>query len=165
MKVFFLRPETAEAIRTLEAELRLWVLTLVAWLAAIVPSRKLRLLLQHDIREARRDLRVLLFAKVMTGGASMRGRPSRRRRAPQAPPGFRWQGKRTKIGDLVVRGVCMRTLKDLRRVSERLDAIVARLLRKLPAWFALFVLVAVAPGAVRVEQCVTAHAIEAADTS
>ena len=135
MKAFALPPETAAQISALQTDLRLWVLTLVAWLARHVPSRWMRLLLQQSIRDARKDMRLLIFAKVLM---RLRHRQVDHRHqvaqpaAISAPPGFRLRRRRTKTLKLVTRGIRLRTLKDMRHVIDNFDAVVTRAFKRLP---------------------------------
>jgi len=168
MKAFHLPPETAASIKTLETDLRLWVLTLVCWLAERIPQRWLRLLLQQSIRDVRKDLKLLIFAKLL-----MRVRrresdslhPFAQPAAISAPPGFELRRRTTKTLKLCTRGIRMRTLRDIRRVIEVIDSVITRALRKLPMTILTHILVAVRiPGRV-FASCAVAPAAEAADTS
>ena len=168
MKAFALPPETAASIQTLQADLRLWVLTLVAWLARHVPSRWMRLLLQQSIRDARKDMRLLIFAKVLmrlrhrqVGHRHQVAQPA----AISAPPGFRLRRRRTKTLKLVTRGIRLRTLGDVRSVIENIDDVVTRALRRLPMTILTHQLVAVRIPARLIAWCAFAPAAEAADTS
>ena len=168
MKAFALPPETAASIKALETDLRLWVLTLVCWLAERVDARWLRLLLQQSIRDIRKDVKVLIFAKLL-----MRVRrrendslhPFAQPAAISAPPGFELRRRNTKTLKLVTRGIGLRTLRDIRRAIEIIDSVVTSALRKLPMTIVTHILVAVRiPGCV-FASCAVAPAAEAADTS
>jgi len=168
MKAFALPPETAAQISALQTDLRLWVLTLVAWLARHVPSRWMRLLLRHSIRDARKDVRLLIFAKMLM---RLRHRHvDHRHRAGQpaaisAPPGFRLRRRTTKTLRLCTRGIALRSLRDVRKVIESIDRVVTRALRRLPMTILTHQLVAVAIPACVFASCAVAPAAEAADTS
>jgi hypothetical protein len=168
MKAFALPPETAAQISALQTDLRLWGLTLVAWLARHVPSRWVRLLIQQSIRDARKDVRLLIFAKVLM---RLRHRQVDHRHqvaqpaATSAPPGFRLRRKSTKTLKLCTRGIRLRSLRDVRKVIEAIDAVVTRALRKLPLTILTHQLVAVAIPACVFAPFAIAPATEAADTS
>ncbi|MBL8558620.1 MAG: hypothetical protein JNM47_07865 [Hyphomonadaceae bacterium] len=168
MNAFHLPPETAASIKALQTDLRLWVLTLVCWLAERVPQRWLRLLLQQCIRDVRQDVKLLIFAKTLMRvrrreSASLH--PFAQPAAISAPPGFELRRRTTKTLKLVTRGIRLRTLRDIRHVIERIDSVVTRVLRRLPMTVLTHKLVAVRiPGCV-FASCTPAPAAEAADTS
>ena len=168
MKAFSLPPETAASIKTLETDLRLWVLTLVCWLAERVDARWLRLMLQQSIRDVRKDVKVLIFAKLLmrvrrreSGNLHPFAQPA----AISAPPGFELRRRRTKTLKLCTRGIGLRTLRDIQRVVETIDVVVTRALRKLPMTILTHILVAVRIPACVLASCGPAPATEAADTS
>jgi hypothetical protein len=168
MKAFALPPETAAWISALQTDLRLWVLTLVAWLARHVPSRWMRLLLQQSIRDARQDLKLLVFAKVLMRLRRRQVDPRHQVAQPaaiSAPPGFHLRRRRTKTLKLVTRGIRLRTLGDVRNAIENIDDVVTRALRRLPMTILTHQLVPVRIPACVIASCAFAPAAEAADTS
>lgn len=168
MKAFHLPPETAASIKALETDLRLWVLTLVWWLADRIPQRWLRLQLQRSVRDLRKDVKLLIFPKVLMRVRRRENRslhPFAQPAAISAAPGFELRRRRTKTLNLVTRGIHLRTLRDIRRVIDVIDHVVTRALRKLPMAILTHKLVAVRIPACVVASCADAPAAEAADTS
>lgn len=167
MKALTLPPETAASIRNAQAALRLWVLTLVAWLSEAIASRTLRLLLQRCVREARQHVKTLVFAKMLWRA---RNHPDHLRLEAQAaaisaPPGFRLRRRRVTMFRLCTRGLRLRTLRDIQRVLKAIGDTVTRALNRVPSTFVTHALVAA-----RIPACVCASrgpapATEAADTS
>jgi|GEM_PF-5373410 len=168
MKAFALPPETAAWTSALQTDLRLWVLMLVAWMARYMPSRWMRLWLQQSIRDARKDVKLLIFAKVLM---RLRHRAVDHRHqvaqpaAISAPPGFRLRRRRTKTLNLVTRGIRLRTLGEVRKVIETIDRVVTHALRRLPMTILTHQLVGVAIPACAFDCCAPAPAKQAADTS
>ncbi|MBL8557773.1 MAG: hypothetical protein JNM47_03585 [Hyphomonadaceae bacterium] len=167
MNAFALPPETAASIQRLQTDLRLWVLTLVCWLAECVPQRWLRLQLQQCVRDVRKDVKMLIFVKVLmrlrrrAAGHHPYAQPA----AISAPPGFRLRRSRTKTLDLVTRGISLRTLRDIRRVIETIDRVVTRAIKRIPTMIVTHTLVAVWIPACLLDACAPAPAAEIADTS
>ena len=120
--------EIADAL----ANLRLWFLGIVAWLAEVAPlPRDARLWLQRQLIYTRREIRVMLAAAVV---AHMRivERPHRRSHKRKMPPGFRWAHRCAPAVRFFTRGIRLRTLKDMRHVIDNFDAFVTRAFRRLP---------------------------------
>jgi len=167
MIAFALPPETAASIRNAQTALRLCVLTLVAWLAGAIPSRALKLVLQQCIRDARQDVKTLVFAKMLWRARHYPDhlRPDAQPAATSAPPGFRLRRRRVTIFRLCTRGLKLRTFRDIQRTLQNIDDVVTRALNRVPMTFVTQVLVAAWIPACVFASCAPARATEAADTS
>lgn len=146
--------------------LRLWVLEILAWMAAAVGFREGRIAVRAKQSEVRRDLRELLFA-MMCARMTFRKRegalPTVLPRS--APPGFRYAVRRLNVDRLYTRGVAMKTFRQMLAVLKDLDRVVARAIARVPKRRALGAIVAVAPPEATLVQCTLARAPEGADTS
>lgn len=151
-------------IRTWIESLRLWILGAIACVAERTGSRELRLWVQQETRAARRWAKGLLFLMAFArieipqhrkGG----GKPMR------APTGFRYQRRRNNALRHFLRGVKLRTLGEIKAALDDIDALAARVARRVRwrARWAGFVL-CFAPR-VRVAPGVSAFCVDAADTS
>jgi hypothetical protein len=124
-----------EKYRKAAQDLRLWVLEVLAWWLEIVGTvfdvRDARLLLQGCIRDARRDVRELIFL-AMVARMDVQRPVSRTLRPPSASRGFRYALRRFRPARLFTRGIALRTLADIRAALEDFDGVVERALERLP---------------------------------
>jgi hypothetical protein len=111
--------------------LRLWVLELYAWWVASFGSQEDRIGLRRDIRDARREVRELLFL-TMVSRMSFQRRARRWMRPPSARSGFRYAHRRLNLIRLYTRGVRLKTLRDIRDVLNDFDRIVTRAIARVP---------------------------------
>lgn len=151
-------------IRTWIESLRLWILSALACLAAWSGSRELRLWVQTETRAARRTARGLIFLLAFAqvdvpprrkGG----GKPLR------APRGFHYRRRRNNAVRHFLRDVRLRTLAEIKAALDDIDALAARVARRV-RWRARwggFVMRA-AP-CEQIAPCVNAFCVDAADTS
>ena len=153
-----------EAYAAAARELHLWLLPIMAWVAARVRlPRILRLDFQDEIRKARRDIRMLIFLGMCSHMTFRRNRVKFTRR-PNGIAGY--QRRRGRLLRIYTRGIPLRTLRDMRDALANFDKTVERALARLPKH-------GVAPGAVVTVVAVTialctnalAPAPEGADTS
>ncbi len=146
--------------------LRLWVLEILAWMAAAVGFRQGRIAVREMQCEVRRDLRELVFA-MMCARMTFRKRegalPTVLPRS--APPGFRFAWRRLNVDRLYTRGIAMRTFRQMQAVLNDLDRVVARAIARVPKRSAPGAIVAVAPPAEIFNDAAVAPAPEGADTS
>ena len=110
--------------------LRLWVMQLVAWLATVTGDREMRLMARRDVRELRREFRFLLTARLGIECREGRIRPKPIRFGGKNPEIDRHISKRRFVR-FSLRGVCLRTLADCKRVLDHVEACIARCARKL----------------------------------
>jgi hypothetical protein len=153
--------EIADAL----ANLRLWFLGVVAWLADVAPlPRDARLWLQRQLIYTRRELRVMLAAAVV---ARMRivERPHRRSHRRKMPPGYRWAHRCAPAVRFFTRGIRLRTLADMRRVIDDFDAVATRAFKRLPRHLRGGVLVMTYARKLVAVAFMPTPATEAADTS
>ncbi|MBL8558961.1 MAG: hypothetical protein JNM47_09595 [Hyphomonadaceae bacterium] len=145
-------------------EIHLWLLHVLAWVAARVRlPRILRLDFQDEVRKARRDIRKLIFLSMCSRLTFRRDPPSFSHH-PQGMLGY--QRRKIRIIHAFTRGIPLRTLADMRDALADLDKVVKRALARLPQNGAT-------PGAIVTVLAVTialgvqiiAPAAEAADTS
>jgi len=161
-----LRPHLAD-IDAYAQSLKLWVLELVAWVAALLDSRAGRIEVQKMMMTARSDLRALIFLKMVarlrllqrSGARSAPVRPN------AAPPGFRYAWRSLPAMKVLTRGIRLKTLADLKRVLDHMDDVVDRALARRPRTVTRWALVAVAPVAQRLPSCAFTHTPDGADTS
>lgn len=156
--------------RAAAENLRLWVLTLLAWVVERFGDRDGRLVLQAEIREARRHTRELLLLAACAQMAfhvppPPGARGLRTTRPFGARAGLRYRRRRFNALKLATRGVRLRTLADLRRVLERFDAVVARVIARMPKRITGGALVLVGVVGACVRDCATDSVIDAYDTS
>jgi hypothetical protein len=153
------------AYATAARELHLWLLQVVAWVAARVRlPRILRLDFQDEIRKARRDIRMLIFLG-MCSRMTFHHRDFRKiTRRPHGVEGY--QRRRARFLRIHTRGIPLRTLRDMRDALSNFEQLVKRAIARLPKN-------GVAPGAIVTVLAATialggtaiAPAAEAADTS
>ncbi|MBL8559306.1 MAG: hypothetical protein JNM47_11335 [Hyphomonadaceae bacterium] len=145
-------------------EIHLWLLHVLAWVAARVRlPRVLRLDFQQEVRKARRDIRKLIFLSMCSRLTYRRDPPSFTHH-PHGMLGY--QRRKIRIIHAFTRGIRLRTLADMRDALADLDKVVKRALARLPESGAT-------PGAIVTVLAVTialgvqiiARATEAADTS
>jgi hypothetical protein len=120
--------EIADAL----ANLRLWFLGVVAWLAEVAPlPREARLWLQRQLIYTRREIRVMLAAAIVAR-LRIRVRAHRTPHRRKLPPGYRWAHRRGPAVRFFTRGIRLRTLKEMRQVIDNFDAFVTRAFNRLP---------------------------------
>ena len=153
--------EIADAL----ANLRLWFLSVVEWIAEFAPlPRDARLWLQRQLIYTRRELRVM-FAAAIVSRMRIVERPYRRSHRRKMPRGFRWAHRCAPAVRFFTRGIRLRTLKDMRRAIDDFDAIVTRAFKRLPRDLRGGVLVMTFAPVLQRASFNLAPAAEAADTS
>lgn len=153
-----------DTIRAQALQLSLWLLDLVACVAAATGSRTLRLWVRDETRYARRWARqtLFLFAFAHCDPPRLRNRTCR---PAHARHGFRRQRLRCGLVRHAVRGVALDSLAAIRRAMANAEALGARLARRI-RWRAVhWGWVAVAPPAVRCAAQIEAWAGVCPDTS
>ena len=154
-----------EVYATAARELHLWLLQVMAWVAARVRlPRILRLDFQDEIRKARRDIRVLIFLGMCSRMTFRRRDIGRFTRRPHGIAGY--QRRHARLLRIYTRGIPLRTLRDLRDALRDFETTVKRAIARLPK-------LGVTPGAIVAVLAVAmtliapdlAPAAEAADTS
>jgi len=154
-----------EAYAAAARELHLWLLQIMAWVAARVRlPRILRLDFQDEIRKARRDIRVLIFLSMCSRMTFHRRDIGKIRRRPHGIAGYR--RRHARLLRIYTRGIPLRTLRDLRDALRDFETTVKRAIARLPK-------LGVTPGAIVAVLAVAmtliapdlAPAAEAADTS
>jgi len=154
-----------EVYATAARELHLWLLQVMAWVAARVRlPRILRLDFQDEIRKARRDIRVLIFLGMCSRMTFRRRDVGKITRRPNGVAGYRRRYAR--LLRIYTRGIPLRSLRDMRDALKNFDATVKRAIARLPK-------LGVTPGAIVAVLAVMialgasaiALAAEAADTS
>ncbi len=111
--------------------LRLWVLELYAWWVLSFGDRAERIGLRGDIREARREVREVLFLTMIS---RMTFQKSARKwmRPPSARSGFRYAHRKLNLIRLYTRGIRLKSLRDIRDVLSKFDRIVERAIVRVP---------------------------------
>jgi len=146
------------------SEIHLWLLQVLAWVAARVRlPRVLRLDFQDEVRKARRDIRRLIFLSMCSRMTFRTDRPHFTRR-PHGMLGYR--RRRARLVHAFTRGIPLRTIRDMRDALANFDKVVKCAILRLPKNGAT-------PGAIVTVLAVTialdvqflAPATEAADTS
>ena len=110
--------------------LRLWVMQLVAWLATATGSRDMRLMARRDLRELRKEIRFLFTARFGIDYREGRLKPKPIRFGGKNPDIDR-RIPRRRFVRFSLRGVCLETLADCKRVLDHVEACIARCARKL----------------------------------
>ena len=151
-------------IRTWIESLKLWILGALAWLAETTGSRALRLWVQTETRAARRTARGLIFLLAFARIDA----PQRRKdggKIVRAPRGFHYQRRRNNALRHFLRDVRLRTLGEIKAALDDIDAVVARVAKRV-RWRARWggLVMRAAPRDV-VAPCVAAFCVDAADTS
>lgn len=133
-------PHIARTIRLVVQSLRLWTLELVALWVEMFGGREGRIVLQRRLRLLRRDTRRVFFIAAVSrlrmregGGETLRPR--------SAPPGARYQRRRTRLIRVVTRRLRLKTLADIRAALDAFEAHVARAFAGIPKRFLFGVLV------------------------
>jgi hypothetical protein len=125
-------PDFSREIADTLANLRLWFLSVVEWIAEFAPlPRDPRLWLQRQLIYTRRELRVM-FAAAVVSRMRIVERPYRRSHRRRMPPGFRWAHRCAPAVRFFTRGIKLRTFKEMRRAIDDFDAIVTRAFKRLP---------------------------------
>jgi hypothetical protein len=114
------RDKIDAAIRSL----RLWVLELVAWWAAALDNRALKLWLRAELLQTRKDIRYLLTGLV--GVALRDGAVCEHPLSARTIRHARHTWTKRFIQRVATRGVRLRTLADIRAVLDDLHATAAR---------------------------------------
>lgn len=153
-----------ETYRAAAQSLRLWVVELLAWWAATFGDRNARLEVQRATIEARAQTRELVFL-MMVSRMTFQRRQRSWMRPPSARRGFRYAQRRLNLIRLYTRGLTLGSLKDIRRVLDDIEAIVARLIARVPGFVTTGALVAVAPPRIAMICNAPPFCAEAADTS
>ncbi len=153
-----------ETFKTHVRSLRLWVLELYAWWVLSFGDRAERIGLRGDIREARREVRELLFL-TMVSRMTFQRRARKWMRPPSARNGFIYVQRRLNLIRLYTRGIKLRTLRDIRDVLNNFDHIVERAVARVPKGVCTGRLAIVAPPACACGFTAPAPATEGADTS
>jgi len=110
--------------------LRLWVMQLVAWLATATGSRDMRLMARRDLRELRKEIRFLFTARFGIDYREGRLRPKPIRFGGKNPDIDR-RIPRRRFVRFSLRGVCLETLADCKRVLDHVETWIARCERQL----------------------------------
>jgi hypothetical protein len=154
-----------EVYATAARELHLWLLQVMAWVAARVSlPRILRVDFQDEIRKARRDIRVLIFLGMCSRMTFHRRDVGKITRRPHGAAGY--QRRHARLLRIYTRGIPLRTLRDMRDALKNFDVTIKRAIARLPK-------LGVTPGAIVAVLAVMmtmsvsalAPAAEAADTS
>jgi hypothetical protein len=120
-----------EKIRTHVRSLRVWVLEVFAWWVLGFGTREERIGLRHDIRDARREVRELVFLS-MVSRMTFQKRTRKWMRPPSARSGFRYAQRRLNLIRLYTRGIRLKTLRDIRDVLNHFDRVVQRAIARVP---------------------------------
>lgn len=110
--------------------LRLWVMRLVAWLAAVSGSREMRLMAREDLRQVRSELRFLLVTRVALDLEAGAFAPPMHRNSRNRPDIHQALSRRRFMRH-ALRGIVIRTLHDARRMLDRIGTYVARVAKNL----------------------------------
>ena len=105
--------------------LRLWVMQLVAWLAAVTGDREMRILARNNLRQVRKEVRFLLTARLGIECREGRIKPKPIRFGGKNPEIDRHISRRRFVR-FTLRGVCLRTLSDCKHVLDHVEACIAR---------------------------------------
>ncbi|MBT9444569.1 MAG: hypothetical protein IV086_02590 [Hyphomonadaceae bacterium] len=146
-----------ERVNTIARRLRLWVLEIVAWVAAIAGVK-----FRPDISEEIYAAKLCVFLNAIHR-CDNRGRVFMRRHWRGAAPGLRYRFQRAQLRAFT-RVVKVRDLAELRDLLDDMEPAIARVLRQLRKHAIHAHLVPVAP---RADDCiaVATFAVKAADTS
>ncbi len=150
--------------RAAAQSLRLWVMEVFAWWVAMFGDRNARLEVQRETIEARAQVRDLVFV-MMVSRMTFQRREHGWMRPPSARRGFRYAWRSIRPRRIYTRGLELRSLKDIRRVLDDIDAVVTRLIARVPKSAATGALVAVAPPRLTLACNAPPRCAEAADTS
>ena len=153
-----------ETYRAHVRSLRLWVLELFAWWVLSFGSRAERIGLRRDIRDARREVRELLFL-TMVSRMTFQKRARKWMRPPSARTGFRYAQRRLNLIRLYTRRIRLRSLRDIRDVLNDFERIVQGAIAWVPGAVCTGGLAIVAPPAPVFAFTAPAPATKGADTS
>ena len=117
--------------RALAQSLRLWVMEVFAWWVTMFGDRAARLDVQRATIEARAQTRDLIFL-MMVSQMTFRRRERAWMRPPSVQRGFRYAWRSVRPLRLYTRGLNLKSLKDIRRVLDDIERIVARLIARVP---------------------------------
>lgn len=110
--------------------LRLWMMQLVVWLAAVSGSREMRLMAQEDLRQLRREVRLLLVTRMAIALQAGTFAPPQYRKI-RITPAIDLSLSHRRFNRCALRGIRLRTFADAKRVLDNIDAYVARVARNL----------------------------------
>ncbi|MBT9446515.1 MAG: hypothetical protein IV086_12510 [Hyphomonadaceae bacterium] len=120
-----------EKFKTHVRSLRIWVLEVFAWWVLGFGTREERIGLRRDIRDARREVRELIFLS-MVSRMTFRKRARKWMRPPSARSGFRYAQRRLNLIRLYTRGIRLKTLRDIRDALNDFERIVQRAIARVP---------------------------------
>jgi hypothetical protein len=151
------RKPDIDRVNLIARRLRLWVLEIIAWVAAIAGVK-----FRPDIAEEIYAAKLCVFLHAIHR-CDDRGRVFMRRHWRGAAPGFRYRFQRAQLRAFT-RVVKIKNLPELRDLLDDMEPAIARVLRQLRKSAIHTHLVPVAP---RAEECIAVAnaAVEAADTS
>lgn len=119
--------------------LRLWVMELVVWMAAVTHRREMRLLAREDLRHLRREIRWLIVTRLAVAVRQGLIVPKQQRSRAGLRDEDRFLSRR-RFMRFAMRRVRLRTLGQCRRVLGRLEAVALRCARNLDGGVAVRVL-------------------------
>ena len=131
MQIFTPLRSSIETFKAHVRSLRLWVLELFAWWVLAFGTRDERIGLRRDIRDARREVRELLFL-TMVSRMTFQKRARRWMRPPSARVGFRYAQGRLNLIRLYTRGIRLGSLRDIRDVLNDFDRVVQNAMARVP---------------------------------
>ena len=108
--------------------LRLWVMSFVAWAAAALQRRDLRVLVREDLRDLRREIRFLIVTRLAIAVQAGALDPVKRRFGRNNPDIDRAFSRR-RFMRYALRGVRLETLTQCRRVLDQLETVALRCAR------------------------------------
>jgi hypothetical protein len=120
-----------EKLRAHVRSLRVWVLELFAWWVLSFGNREERIGLRSDIRDARRQVRELIFM-TMVSRMTFPKWARRWMRPPSARFGFRYAQRRINLVRLYTRGVRLKSIRDIRDALHDFESIVRRAIGRVP---------------------------------
>jgi hypothetical protein len=153
-----------EKIRAHVRSLRVWVLELFAWWVLSFGDREERIDLRRDIRDARREVRELIFL-TMVSRMTFQRRARRWMRPPSVRGGFRHARRKLNLIRLYTRGIRLGSLRDIRDVLNDFERIVQRAIARVPKGVCMGRLAIVWSVGDTVRSLTFAHAPGGADTS
>lgn len=112
-------------LKTIARSLKLWVLELVLWVAALTEHREAKLWLREEIRSLRADIRLLLVSMVgLQLSARCAEMPTCRDARTVFNTGTRFHLRQMRR--LALRGVTLHTLPQIKRALSHMEAIAAQ---------------------------------------
>lgn len=164
MQILPFRPDLIRNILVFVQSLRLWTLELVALWVELFGGREGRIDLRRQLRDLRRQTRMVFFVAAVSRLRILVDRPGTLR-PRSAPPGTRYQRRRTRLIRMVTRKLRLKSLADIRAALDDFDALVARAFACMPKRLLFGVIVMGVDGVVSAPlRIVSAHA-DAHDTS